>query len=81
MTRMTGPDCVVMLLLLLTFSVLVAISKNTSFHGGKSRSLSYQQGKENKKRKSGSASPPPPPPPTLLVHRKKKKSQKTHLHA
>ena len=37
-----------LLMLLLTFSVLVANPKKTTLHGGQSRSWSAEQGKENK---------------------------------
>ena len=39
------------LLLVLTFSVLVANPKKTTLHGGQSRSWSAEQGKKEKKKK------------------------------
>ena len=64
---------VVLLLLFLTFNAFVANPKNTTLHGGQSRSWFPEQEKK-KEEKSGSA-PPPPLPPALLVRRKKEKKK------
>ena len=74
------PPYCCLLLLLLTFSVLVANPKKTTLHGGQSRSWSAEQGKENK-RKSPAVYPLPPPPHHTARSEKNKLNHASHLQA
>ena len=62
---------VLLLLLFLTFSALVANPKQTTLHGGQSRSWSAEQGKKEKEKVWQRTSPPPPPARCSFGEKKK----------